>query len=313
MIECERWQESQPFLCCWPSVIARFTNTPARRSPVDHFESSWSMPGGGSRTGAADHVDVVVLGGGIAPQLDARRVRDIARGDTAIIAIGAETLISTAPMQTARQGEVILPADASPREIQLACQLLGENVRLRRRIRTEHRTRRRLSQLAMTDPLTGVANRRAWEREILVRSRPAANRAGGQCLAILDIDFFKRVNDLAGFVEGDRLLAATATALRKSVRPDDFLARLGGDEFGLLLANVDDQAAAGIVERVRAGPRRSSIATCPHPAERRLRRVRSAGRARSGGAGRGGRRGAARSETAGARSAIAAPSGSAQN
>jgi diguanylate cyclase (GGDEF)-like protein len=162
---------------------------------------------------------------------------------------------SAGRLRAARQAEVTLPADASPREICLACQLLGETVRLRRRISREYRTRRRFSRLAMTDPLTGLANRRAWERELRVRLRPAAQqRAAGQCLAILDVDLFKQVNDRAGFVEGDRLLAAIAAALRDSVRADDFLARLGGDEFGLLLANVDEQAAAGIVERVRSRP-----------------------------------------------------------
>lgn len=71
-------------------------------------------------------------------------------------------------------------------------------------------------------------------------------------MLILDIDHFKRINDSSGYAAGDAALAQVGGALRHLVRAGDVVARLGGDEFGVLLADVEPQAAAGIVERLRS-------------------------------------------------------------
>ncbi|MBI2823178.1 MAG: GGDEF domain-containing protein [Planctomycetia bacterium] len=150
----------------------------------------------------------------------------------------------------ARRVDVVLPPDATDRELALACRLAGEAARLRRRVHRASVKRRRLLRLAETDALTGLPNRRAWERELAARLRPSA--AGRRhCLAIVDLDCFKRFNDVHGHAAGDRLLAAVGRALRAAVREDDFVSRLGGDEFGILLTGVEDESAAAIVERVR--------------------------------------------------------------
>ena len=96
---------------------------------------------------------------------------------------------------------------------------------------------------AQHDPLTGLANR-ALFLEIAMRQVEICKRAGGK-LAVLfvDIDGFKRVNDLHGHEAGDRLLCAIAERLQAAVRGSDIAARLGGDEFAVLL--VDADAAAG--------------------------------------------------------------------
>lgn len=144
-----------------------------------------------------------------------------------------------------------LPEDVTARELQVACRLLAQIVRLRRRQRSGADLHRRLAQQAMTDPLTGLPNRRAWDRAI--RERLAA--AGGSrrlCLAILDLDHFKRVNDAQGHAVGDEVLRASGRAVRQCLRQGDFVARLGGDEFGLLLWVPDESAAAAAVDRVRA-------------------------------------------------------------
>ena len=85
---------------------------------------------------------------------------------------------------------------------------------------------------------------------------PAAGRGGrgGRrlCLAVLDLDQFKEINDTQGHAAGDRVLQAVSRSLQKNLRQGDFVARLGGDEFGLLLWVPGEAEAAAIVERVRS-------------------------------------------------------------
>lgn len=146
-------------------------------------------------------------------------------------------------------GDVRLPSDASRREIELACRLLVEIVRLRRKVRRSFGTHQTLRRLADQDPLTRLANRRCWEREL--RRRLAAARQSPVVLALFDIDHFKSVNDQLGHPTGDRVVAAVGETLRGSIRAGDLAGRLGGDEFGLLLVGVPPVEANHVVERVR--------------------------------------------------------------
>jgi diguanylate cyclase (GGDEF)-like protein len=105
-----------------------------------------------------------------------------------------------------------------------------------------------LTDMAQTDPLTGLPNRRAWDlgvRQAVVEDRPFA-------IAMLDFDHFKEFNDTHGHPAGDRLLKETSAAWRDQLRPTDLLARLGGEEFGLLLPDTNDETAAQVVARLRA-------------------------------------------------------------
>ena len=113
-------------------------------------------------------------------------------------------------------------------------------------------THRELAQAALTDPLTGLANRRAWDQELAQRLTRCGRRAARLCLAVLDLDQFKEINDTQGHAAGDRVLQAVGRALQKNLRQGDFVARLGGDEFGLLLWAPGEAEAAAIVERVRS-------------------------------------------------------------
>jgi diguanylate cyclase (GGDEF)-like protein len=107
-----------------------------------------------------------------------------------------------------------------------------------------------LGRLAATDPLTGLANRRAWDGE-LERVLHAEPRPDG-CVAMLDLDHFKAYNDEHGHLAGDRLLKQAAAAWAGELRSGDVLARLGGEEFGLLLSGCTPEHAASVVERLRA-------------------------------------------------------------
>jgi diguanylate cyclase (GGDEF)-like protein len=122
---------------------------------------------------------------------------------------------------------------------------------------TELRRQRRLIEHhTQLDPLTGLPNRLAFFRE-LERSLAAGE---GVAVLLLDMDHFRRVNEVHGHEVGDKLLRWVSRQLERTVRPDDVPARLGADEFALLLRRVEDDEGARIVaERVRSqldhGPR----------------------------------------------------------
>ncbi len=162
-------------------------------------------------------------------------------------------------------GDVCLPEDCTARELRLACMLLWQIVQLRREKREGALAHQALTHMVMTDPLTGIANRRAWDAELDRRCREKRN--SGHCLAIalFDVDFFKRVNAACGLAAGDALLRTAAHQLAASVRPGDHVARLGGDEFGLLLDNLRPAAAGSVIERVRRSFALSSCDETPFP------------------------------------------------
>jgi diguanylate cyclase len=91
--------------------------------------------------------------------------------------------------------------------------------------------------LSMTDPLTGLLNRRGFDEQL--EARIAARRRDGEAFSVLvlDVDYFKQINDNYGHLVGDRMLVAVAQALRESLRQADSVARYGGDEFAILLPN----------------------------------------------------------------------------
>lgn len=103
----------------------------------------------------------------------------------------------------------------------------------------------KISQLARTDALTGLANRGTFIEQL--RQAFAAARRGGNPFAImyLDLDHFKAINDTLGHQVGDGLLREVANRLKASTRANDVVARLGGDEFAILQADVGEAASAG--------------------------------------------------------------------
>jgi diguanylate cyclase (GGDEF)-like protein/PAS domain S-box-containing protein len=110
-------------------------------------------------------------------------------------------------------------------------------------------TRRMAQQMAHQathDPLTGLVNRRDFERRLEHARRSAASHGLQHALCYLDLDRFKIVNDTAGHAAGDELLKQVAEILRGQIRGRDTLARVGGDEFSLLLENCELEKATEI-------------------------------------------------------------------
>lgn len=160
-----------------------------------------------------------------------------------VIVVGADA--------TCCPADVCLPADVSARELRLACRLLAEVVHLRRALLAQANSERRLAREALIDPLSGLPNRRAWEQQFKKCLASASSSAHSLCLAVLDLDHFKVVNDTSGHAVGDQVLRTVGRTLGQNLRPADFVARLGGDEFGLLLPMPNPATGRTVVDRVR--------------------------------------------------------------
>ena len=110
----------------------------------------------------------------------------------------------------------------------------------------------RVQHLAARDPLTGACNRRTFERE-LDRAMDHAERAGEpMCLAMFDIDHFKKHNDRLGHQAGDDVLRRAVASLEGASRSFDTVARYGGEEFAVIMPGLDPAEAQSTVERLRA-------------------------------------------------------------
>lgn len=109
----------------------------------------------------------------------------------------------------------------------------------------------RLEMVARTDELTGLPNRRAWQERLPREVAVAMRRQEPLCVAMLDLDHFKRYNDRLGHQAGDRLLKQVAGAWSSDLRQIDVLARYGGEEFALALPGIEVEEALEVVERLR--------------------------------------------------------------
>ncbi len=117
------------------------------------------------------------------------------------------------------------------------------------RLDRSERMRRRAETESLTDPLTGLANRRALDLALAERRR-GSGRDDPYSVVVADLDDLKRVNDERGHAAGDDALRRVASVLRLVTRPTDVAARIGGDEFVVLLPEADAADTRSIVARV---------------------------------------------------------------
>jgi diguanylate cyclase (GGDEF)-like protein len=111
--------------------------------------------------------------------------------------------------------------------------------------------RAELSRLALTDSLTGLANRRHFDHVVAAETSRRERHGGALSLAILDVDHFKHFNDRYGHPAGDTALQEFARMLREHVRVHDTVARVGGEEFAVVMVGADADTACGVAERLR--------------------------------------------------------------
>ena len=125
-----------------------------------------------------------------------------------------------------------------------------------------HKERNIYREMSISDPLTGIYNRRFLE-ENLDRIIKSLSRSGGKLsLLMLDVDYFKKYNDTYGHNMGDSCLKTLANTFNQSItRTEDFVARYGGEEFVIVLPNVDERGASTVAERVLNNIRERNI---PH-------------------------------------------------
>jgi diguanylate cyclase (GGDEF)-like protein len=112
--------------------------------------------------------------------------------------------------------------------------------------------RARLEHLAHTDSLTGLYNHRYFHERLRSELSRAGRAHDSIALMMLDIDDFKRVNDVCGHAEGDEVLQAIAALLRKTVRSSDVVCRVGGEEFAAILPGCSSEAAVATADRLAA-------------------------------------------------------------
>ncbi|MDR1853975.1 MAG: diguanylate cyclase [Azoarcus sp.] len=120
-----------------------------------------------------------------------------------------------------------------------------------RDISQKKRHARELWQLATSDPLTGIPNRRAFFESIERERARLARYPGEAAILMMDIDHFKQINDTHGHAAGDAMLCHIVRQVKKLLRESDTLARLGGEEFAVLLPQASRDGALGLAERVR--------------------------------------------------------------
>lgn len=208
---------------------------------LDVVEGHWGLPAQIPTVIVTDNLPSLTVHPALA--------RAITQGLSGTVVVG-ENSDQAAVEQSAKaaiEPDACVPSDTSGRELATVVRLVAKITTLRRQQSRHFDECQHWIELAMHDVLTGLPNRRHWET--------ALEKALLEChplnVAMIDVDFFKRINDADGHSIGDRVLHEAAIAMRSQLRRSDFVARLGGDEFGLLIPFVSSDEAEAILERLR--------------------------------------------------------------
>ena len=234
----------------------RFASDPAMTLPQAVFSVVSTMGAyvvAGPARGASLLVMAVTLVFGLFA-LTAPQVRRLSF--FAVVAMGATMLAAhlrdPARFPAAEEGmNFMLLAVVLPSIALLAGQLSTMRLKLRQQRDELERALERNHEIAIRDELTGIYNRRHLT-ELMNGEMQRFERSGRPvCLALIDIDHFKRVNDVHGHAQGDEVLRAFALTAREALRESDTLGRWGGEEFMLMLPDTSAVGTERVIERVR--------------------------------------------------------------
>jgi diguanylate cyclase (GGDEF)-like protein/PAS domain S-box-containing protein len=183
-------------------------------------------------------------------------LKDTGASDLAALAAGATDAVQSEQSYAHRDGSAIwvlhgvstVPGpDGAPAWYAVSAQDITERRRAEQELRELTAS---LSEQAVRDPLTGLANRALFEERLRGALSRDARAGGATGVLFLDLDGFKDVNDRYGHAVGDAVLRVVADRLRAAVRPADTVARLGGDEFVVLVDGATEAGMATLVERL---------------------------------------------------------------
>jgi diguanylate cyclase (GGDEF)-like protein len=129
----------------------------------------------------------------------------------------------------------------------------------------KERTELRHKTAALVDPLTGIANRRAFLEEVFSVDKPENEETRSAAVLLADLDHFKSINDRFGHAVGDHVLQIFAEVASAKLGPRDFIGRLGGEEFALVLSDAGREKGLAIAERIRLSFETAGAAVDGHP------------------------------------------------
>jgi two-component system cell cycle response regulator len=187
------------------------------------------------------------------------RARAATRGAATLLVL-PEGEVATAVLALDLGAGDVVAGSAPPEEVALRARAL-----LARKAAEDGRWRRLRSRLeaALTDPLTGLHNRRHADAALPALAARSEAAGGELALMLLDIDHFKSFNDAWGHAAGDAILREVARRLRAAVRPQDLLARVGGEEFVVAMPDTGAEAARAAAEGLRHAVERRPFAFAP--------------------------------------------------
>jgi diguanylate cyclase (GGDEF)-like protein len=199
------------------------------------------------------------------PGLDGFEVLEAAKrlapGVEVIILTGAHSEDMSAAVRALRLGaHDYLTKPPYPDEVVLAVERAMEKRRL---LETNARLLRQLEESSLTDPLTGVSNRRAFDRALEQEVARARRHKHPLSFVMLDIDRFKAVNDACGHDAGDEVLRSFTNTVSSELRDGDSLYRYGGEEFVVILPHADAAGAIATAQRIVAAVAGSSVRIGP--------------------------------------------------
>ena len=146
--------------------------------------------------------------------------------------------------------ELMQSKHGKARWLRLICEPVGDDIAATFIDVTDSKAKeRQMESIAWSDPLTGVLNRRGFERDAAQRLSDSPDDAAG-ALLFIDLNQFKEINDRFGHTTGDQLLTIAAERLRKSLRSCDIIGRPGGDEFVALVPDVTSKVADKLAQRL---------------------------------------------------------------